>query len=92
MLFRSAGERTRVLSRVFVAALASLAAYQLISTHYVDGYTWLVWAVALLLFGMRHPAIADPYPVGRMRTWLGVAALAIFVLSFTVSPVHTNGL
>ena len=34
----------------------------------------------------------DPYPIGRARTWLGFAALAIFLLSFTVSPVRTNGL
>lgn len=92
ILYAFAGERTRVLSRVFVGALASLAVYQLIATHYTDGYTWLVWSAMLLLFGMRHPAIYDPTPLGRARTWLAIGALVIFVLSFTVSPVRSNGL
>jgi membrane-associated protease RseP (regulator of RpoE activity) len=92
ILYAFAGKRTRILSRVFVGALASLAVYQLVTSRYADGYTWLVWAVALALFGMRHPAIYDPYPLGRMRAWLGVAALVIFLLSFTVSPVHSNNL
>ena len=92
ILYAFAGERTRILSRVFVAALASLGAYQLFTTSYTNGYTWLVWAGMLFFFGMRHPAIYDPYPVGRARTWLGLAALAIFILSFTVTPVRTNGL
>ena len=92
ILYAFAGERTRILSRVFVGALASLGVYQLIASHYADGYTWLFWAVALFLFGMRHPVIYDPYPLGRARAWLGIAALLIFLLSFTVSPVRSNNL
>ena len=92
ILYAFAGERTRVLSRVFVGALAALGGYQLVTTHYVDGYTWLFWALVLFLFGMRHPVIQDPYPIGRARIWLGIAALVIFVLSFTVSPVRSNSL
>ena len=38
------------------------------------------------------PVIYDPYPIGRTRTWLGVAALIILILSFTLSPVRANGL
>ena len=91
ILYAFAGERTRILSRIFVGVLASLGLYQLFATHYENGYTWLVWAGVLMLFGMRHPAIYDPYPIGRMRTWLGIAALVIFILSFTVSPVRPNG-
>ena len=92
ILYAFAGERTRTLSRIFVGVLASLGVYQLFATHYANGYTWLVWASILFFFGMRHPAIYDPHPVGRARTWLGIAALVIFILSFTVSPVRTNGL
>jgi len=55
-------------------------------------YSWLVWAVLLFFFGMRHPVIYDPYPIGRTRSWLGVAALLILILSFTLSPVRANGL
>jgi Zn-dependent protease len=92
ILYAFAGERTRTLSRIFVGVLAALGVYQLFATHYENGYTWLVWASVLLLFGMRHPAIHDPYPIGRARAWLGIAALVILVLSFTVSPVRPNGL
>jgi membrane-associated protease RseP (regulator of RpoE activity) len=92
ILYSFAGERTRLLSRVFVAVLASLGAYQLFATHYANGYTWLLWAGILFFFGMRHPAIYDPRPIGRFRAWLGFAALVIFILSFTVSPARTNGL
>ena len=92
ILYAFTGERTRLLSRLFVAALASLGTYQLFTTGYSDGYTWLVWSAALLLFGMRHPAIEDPYPLGRWRAGLGWTALIIFFLSFTVSPVRSNGL
>jgi len=92
ILYAFAGDRTRLFSRLFVAALASLGIYQLFATHYTNGYTWLLWAGMLFFLGMRHPAIYDHRPIGRLRTWLGVAALAMFILSFTVSPVQTNGL
>ena len=45
-----------------------------------------------VVFGMRHPAIVDPRPLGRTRGWLGVAALIIFLLSFTLAPIRTAGL
>jgi membrane-associated protease RseP (regulator of RpoE activity) len=92
ILYSFAGERTRLFSRLFVAVLAALGMYQLFSSHYANGYTWLLWAGVLFFFGMRHPSIYDPRPIGRLRTWLGIAALAIFILSFTVSPARTNGL
>jgi hypothetical protein len=44
------------------------------------------------LFGMRHPAIFDPSPLSRVRTWLGIAALIILILSFTPTPIRTAGL
>lgn len=90
ILYAFAGERTKVLSRVFVAALASLGTYQLVTTHYLDGYSWLIWSAALFLFAMRHPIVDDPYPLGPTRGWLGLAALMVFVLSFTVYPVRNN--
>jgi len=43
----------------------------------------------LFFFGMRHPAIVDPHPLGRFRTLLAAAALAIFILSFTAAPVRS---
>jgi hypothetical protein len=53
-------------------------------------YSWLVWALLLFFFARRHPAIFDPRPIGRTRTWLGIAALVILILSITISPVRTT--
>jgi membrane-associated protease RseP (regulator of RpoE activity) len=84
ILYAFAGEKTRWLSRFFVALLIPMGIF--------FAYSWLVWAVLLFFFGMRHPVIYDPYPIGRARTWLGIAALIILILTFTLSPVRANGL
>ncbi len=83
VLYAFLGERTRLLSRLFVLALVPMG--------FFFAYSWLMWAVILFFFGMRHPAIFDPNPVGRTRNWLGVAALIVFLLSFTLAPVRTAG-
>ena len=84
ILYAFLGERSKWLSRVFIAVLIPLGIF--------FAYSWLVWAALLFIFGMRHPSIVDPYPLGRTRSWLGFAALVVFVLSFTVAPIRTNGL
>ena len=84
ILYAFAGEKTRWLSRFFVGLLIPMG--------FFFAYSWLLWAVLLFFFGMRHPAIYDPYPIGRARTGLGIAALIILILTFTLSPVRANGL
>ena len=84
ILYSFAGEKTRWLSRIFVVLLIPMGLY--------FAYSWLMWAVLLFFFGMRHPVIYDSSPIGRTRTWLGVASLAILILTFTLSPVRANGL
>ena len=51
-------------------------------------YSWLVWAALLFFFNRRHPSIVDPNPLGGFRVRLAVIALAVFILSFTIAPVH----
>jgi membrane-associated protease RseP (regulator of RpoE activity) len=84
ILYSFLGERTKYLSRIFVAVLVPMG--------FFFAYSWLVWAVLLIVFGMRHPAIVDPVPIGRTRTWLGLLALVVLVLAFTASPIRTTGL
>jgi len=84
ILYSFLGEKTKYLSRIFVAALVPMGIF--------FAYSWLVWAALLLLFGMRHPAIVDPAPIGRTRTWLALLALLVLVLSFTNRPIRTTGL
>jgi membrane-associated protease RseP (regulator of RpoE activity) len=79
ILYAFLGERTRYLSRAFIFILVLLG--------FFFAYSWLVWAALLFFFGMRHPIIVDPNPLGGVRTRLALAALAILILSFTAAPV-----
>jgi membrane-associated protease RseP (regulator of RpoE activity) len=90
ILYSFLGERTKLTSRLFVFCLALLGFYQLFTTSYKAGYSWLLWAALLLFFGMRHPSIVDNRPVGCMRNWLAIASLIIFILSFTPVPIRTS--
>jgi membrane-associated protease RseP (regulator of RpoE activity) len=76
------GEKTKYLSRTLVTLLIPMGIFL--------AYSWLVWAVLLFFFGMRHPSIMDNRPVGRMRNWLAIASLIIFILSFTPVPIRTS--
>jgi membrane-associated protease RseP (regulator of RpoE activity) len=80
ILYSFIGERTKLLSRIFVAMLIPMGLF--------FTYSWFVWAAILFFFGMRHPSIFDPTPLSRTRKWLGVAALLIFLLSFTAAPIR----
>jgi hypothetical protein len=84
ILYAMAGDKHRFLSRVFVMALVPLGI--------VFWYGWLLWAVLLFLFGMRHPAIYDASELSAGRKKLGYLALVIFLLCFTLAPISTAGL
>lgn len=50
---------------------------------------WLLWAVALLFLGERHPPLLDERePLSRGRKLLALAALLIFLLSFMPVPLQ----
>jgi membrane-associated protease RseP (regulator of RpoE activity) len=68
------------LSRLFVFALVVLALVTRV-------WSWMVWAALLFFFALRHPAIFDLTPLDRTRVLLGLTALAIFLLTFTVAPL-----
>ncbi|HME06420.1 MAG TPA: site-2 protease family protein [Bryobacteraceae bacterium] len=80
ILYSFAGRWHRWLSRIFVAALVPMGL--------LYSRSWLVWAALLFFFGMRHPLIYDQRGIGAGRAWLGVAALMIFLLTFTLVPVR----
>src|SRR5205807_2791439 len=81
ILYAFAGRWHKLLSRVFVVALVPLAFF----TH---SWSWLVWAALLFFFALRHPVICDVGKLGGKRVALGLAALAIFLLTFTVVPIR----
>ncbi len=82
IIYAFLGEKTKYLSRFLVALLIPMGIFL--------AYSWLVWAVLLFFFGMRHPSIMDDRPVGRVRNWLAIASLIIFILSFTPVPIRTS--
>jgi len=75
----------KLLSRIFTCALVVLFGL----TFY---FGWLVWAVILYFFAMRHPPIHDPSTLAGGRRLLGLLAAVVFVLSFTVIPMTIRGL
>lgn len=83
ILYSIVGDRHKLLSRIFTALLVPIGVF------FWPG--WLVWAVLLLFFGMRHPAIYDPTELGAGRTKLAALSLIIFLLSFTLAPIAYTG-
>jgi len=84
ILYSMVGNVHKKLSRMFVGALVVAGIFY--------SYTWLIWALLLLVLGMRHPSIHDATPLGAGRVKLGLLALVIFLLSFSLIPVRiTNG-
>ena len=81
ILYSFVGRWHKYLSRIFVFAMAAFA----ITTHV---WSWLVWAGLLFFFALRHPTIYDMSSMGANRVKLGLAALVIFLLTFTLVPIH----
>jgi membrane-associated protease RseP (regulator of RpoE activity) len=82
ILYAFVGDKHRWLSRLFVLALVPLGLLY---------WPWLIWAVVLFFFGLRHPMICDASTLDRRRRILGAAALAIFLLCFMLAPIETGG-
>ncbi|MCE5312234.1 MAG: site-2 protease family protein [Nitrospiraceae bacterium] len=73
------GERQRFLSKVLVAVLALLGLF------FWPG--WMVWAVAMLILGIKHPPVVYWHePLGRARRFVSFASLLVFVVTFMPVP------
>jgi hypothetical protein len=54
---------------------------------------WIVWALVILLLGLKHPQVIDEGE--RLSTWrrvLAAAVVAVFILSFIPAPVKGQSL
>ncbi|HUS07316.1 MAG TPA: site-2 protease family protein [Bryobacteraceae bacterium] len=80
ILYSFAGERHRVLTLVFIAILLPLG--------WLYWTSWFFWAALLFLFGRKHPRIYDAEPMSAGRRQLGVLAVIIFFLSFSLAPIQ----
>jgi membrane-associated protease RseP (regulator of RpoE activity) len=80
ILYAFTADKHKLLSRLFVVALIPMGIFY--------SRTWLVWAVVLFFFALRHPVICDVAPLDRNRVLLGIGALLIFLLTFTAVPIR----
>jgi hypothetical protein len=49
---------------------------------------WFVWALVILLLGLKHPRVLDEeVPLSPGRKAVGVLIVVIFVLSFIPDPI-----
>ena len=80
ILYSFIGERHRLLSKIFVAALVPMGYFSI---------SWVFWAVLLFFFGLKHPRIYDGAEMGSGRMKLGWLALVMFLLCFSLSPIST---
>jgi membrane-associated protease RseP (regulator of RpoE activity) len=79
ILFALLGERHRVVSRGLFLALVPLGVFCWAG--------WIVWAVILLILGLRHPVVMIPSdPLGKVRKALALLAALIFFLTFVPTP------
>jgi membrane-associated protease RseP (regulator of RpoE activity) len=48
---------------------------------------WWFWAVLLFFLARKHPPVYDQTEVGFARIKLGILALAVFILCFSIAPI-----
>lgn len=81
ILYAVFGARIRVVGRIFLALFVVLGVF------FWAG--WLLWAVLILILGVKHPPIWDENAaLGKWRTIGAALVLIIFVISFTPAPIQ----
>ncbi len=79
------GDKVRKISYIIVGFLAIMGVF------YWAG--WLIWAVLVLVLGLRHPPVAwEPARLSLKRQIIGFLVLIIFLVSFIPAPVTESGL
>ena len=78
IVYALAGRLHKWITGAFLIALIPLG-------RYWEG--WWFWAVILFLFARKHPPVYDQTELGGGRTRIGFAALAVFLLCFSVAPI-----
>jgi len=74
------GQRAKLVARLAVGAFLALGIFFWVG--------WLLWAVLILLIGLKHPPIVDEQaPLSPVRKVLAAAMVVIFILSFIPDPI-----
>ncbi len=75
------GPRARYVAKIFLVFFLVMGALFWLG--------WWVWGLLILVLGLKHPRVWDePSPLGRGRTIVAAALVAIFVLCFIPAPVE----
>ncbi len=81
ILYAVFGARAKRVGRIFLALFIVLGVF------FWAG--WLLWAVLILILGLKHPPIWDEdSPLGKARTIRASLVLIIFVISFIPAPIQ----
>ncbi len=88
ILYSFVGQKAKLASRILAVSLIGLGWNRNPDGTLSYTYSWLVWALLLFLFAMRHPVIYDTSALGRRRRILGIAAGVMLALCFTRLPVR----
>jgi len=79
ILYAVLGDRHRMISRGLFLALVPLGVFCWAG--------WMVWAVVLLVVGLRHPVVMIPSePLDKSRKIFALVAALIFFLTFVPTP------
>ncbi len=79
ILYAMIGEKHHLIGKVLVAVLV------IMGLIFWPG--WIIWAVLMLIIGLRHPPVIYREPrLDRQRRMAGAISLVIFVLTFTPAP------
>lgn len=79
ILFAMIGDRHHMIGKVLVAVLVVMGLY------FWPG--WIIWAVLMLIIGLRHPPVLFREPrLDPRRRAAAAISLLIFVLTFTPAP------
>ena len=81
ILYALFGEKHRTYSKIALGALIPLGFLY---------WPWWIWALALFIWGRKHPYIFDDEPLGTRRKWLAAISFAIFLLCFMPAPIQTQ--
>lgn len=79
ILYALLGPVHKNVSRIFLLFLLPMGFFSV---------SWLFWALLLFFLGVRHPLVYDDTPLDRPRKLLALSALAVLVLSLSLTPVR----
>jgi membrane-associated protease RseP (regulator of RpoE activity) len=73
------GRRQTWVTNVFLIALVPMGKFW---------WVWWMWGAIIFFFARKHPPVYDSSTVGDSRIKLGIVALCVFILCFSLVPIN----